>query len=84
LIYVILGKNLKEGYSQNKSIPKKNTCRADSAVAVPLAYFSTGEIAKLREKVRHRAFLVRERFKLRVKAKSVLTYEGLKWPSEHG
>jgi transposase len=52
--------------------------------ALPLAYFPTGEIAKLREKVRRRAFLVRERVKLRVKVKSVLTYEGLKWPSEHG
>jgi transposase len=52
--------------------------------ALPLAYFPTGEIARLREKVRRRAFLVRERVKLRVKVKSVLTYEGLKWPSEHG
>ena len=52
--------------------------------ALPLAYFPTGEIAKLREKVRRRAFLVRTRVKLRVKVKSVLTYEGLKWPSDHG
>ena len=52
--------------------------------ALPLAYFPSGEIAKLREKVRRRAFLVRERVKLRVKVKSVLTYEGLKWPSDHG
>ncbi len=52
--------------------------------ALPLAYFPTGDIAKLREKVRRRAFLVRERVKLRVKVKSVLTYEGLKWPTEHG
>jgi hypothetical protein len=47
-------------------------------------YFPEGEIAKLREKVRRRAFLVRSRVKLRVKVKSVLTYEGLKWPSDHG
>jgi transposase len=52
--------------------------------ALPLAYFPTGEIANLREKVRRRAFLVRTRVKLRVKIKSVLTYEGLKWPSDHG
>ncbi|MGA3112302.1 MAG: IS110 family transposase [Candidatus Bathyarchaeia archaeon] len=51
---------------------------------MPLAYFPDGEIAKLREKVRRRAFLVRSRVKLRVKIKSVLTYEGLKWPSDHG
>jgi transposase len=52
--------------------------------ALPLAYFPNDEIAKLREKVRRRAFLVRERVKLRVKIKSVLTYEGLKWPTDHG
>ncbi len=38
----------------------------------------------LREKVRRRAFLVRERVKLRVKIKSYLTYQGLKWPEDHG
>jgi len=52
--------------------------------ALPLAYFPDGETATLREKVRRRAFLVRSRVKLRVKIKSVLTYEGLKWPSEYG
>jgi transposase len=52
--------------------------------ALPLAYVPDKEIAILREKVRRRAFLVRERVKLRVKIKSVLTYEGLKWPSDHG
>jgi transposase len=52
--------------------------------ALPLAYFPDEETAKLREKVRRRAFLVRSRVKLRVKIKSVLTYEGLKWPTDHG
>ena len=52
--------------------------------ALPLAYMPDIETAVLREKVRRRAFLVRERVKLRVKVKSILTYEGLKWPSDHG
>jgi transposase len=52
--------------------------------ALPLAYMPEKEIAVLREQVRRRAFLVRERVKLRVKVKSVLTYEGIKWPSEYG
>jgi transposase len=52
--------------------------------ALPLAYMPDAETAVLREKVRRRAFLVRSRVKLRVKIKSVLTYEGLKWPSEYG
>jgi transposase len=52
--------------------------------ALPLAYFPDEKTATLREKVRRRAFLVRSRVKLRVKIKSVLTYEGLKWPTDHG
>jgi len=52
--------------------------------ALPLAYMPDEETAVLREKVRRRAFLVRERVKLRVKIKSILMYEGLKWPSDYG
>ena len=44
--------------------------------ALPLAYVPDIETARLREKVRRRAFLVRQRAKLEVKIKSVLTYEG--------
>jgi transposase len=52
--------------------------------ALPLAYMPDRETAALREKVRRRAFLVRERVKLRVKIKSILTYEGVEWPSDYG
>ncbi len=52
--------------------------------ALPLAYMPDKETAMLREKVRRRAFLVRERVKLRVKIKSILTYEGIRWPSDYG
>ena len=52
--------------------------------ALPLAYVPNEETAKLREKVRRRAFLVRQRAKLKVKIRSVLTYEGIKPPSGHG
>ena len=52
--------------------------------ALPLAYMPDEETALLREKVRRRAFLVRERVKLRVKIKSILTIEGIKPPREHG
>jgi transposase len=52
--------------------------------ALPLAYMPDKEISMLREQVRRRAFLVRERVKLRVKIKSILTYEGIRWPSDHG
>jgi transposase len=52
--------------------------------ALPLAYMPDKEISMLREQVRRRAFLVRERVKLRVKIKSILTYEGIRWPSDTG
>jgi transposase len=52
--------------------------------ALPLAYMPDKEVSMLREQVRRRAFLVRERVKLRVKIKSILTYEGIRWPSDCG
>jgi len=52
--------------------------------ALPSAYIPDPEIAMLREKIRRRAFLVRERVRLRTKIKSILTYEGIKPPSTHG
>lgn len=52
--------------------------------ALPPAYMPDEETAMLREKIRRRAFLVRERVKLRVKIKSTLTYEGIKPPSSYG
>jgi transposase len=42
------------------------------------------ETAMLREKIRRRAFLVRERVRLRTKIKSILTYEGIKPSSDYG
>ena len=48
---------------------------------LPLSYVPDELTGALREKVRRRAFLVRERVRLRVKIKSYLTYQGLKWPT---
>ncbi|MEM3666779.1 MAG: IS110 family transposase, partial [Candidatus Bathyarchaeia archaeon] len=48
--------------------------------ALPLSYMPPPEIAVLREKVRRRAFLVRERAKLKTKIRGVLAYEGVKIP----
>jgi transposase len=52
--------------------------------ALPPAYMPDEETAILREKIRRRAFLVRERVRLRVKIKSILTYEGIKPQIDHG
>jgi transposase len=52
--------------------------------ALPSAYMPPKGIADLREKVRRRAFLVRERTKLRVKVRSTLTYEGMRPPEGFG
>jgi transposase len=51
---------------------------------LPSAYMPDQDTAILREKIRRRAFLVRERVRLRIKIKSILTYEGIKPPSDHG
>jgi len=48
--------------------------------ALPSAYIPDPETAILREKIRRRAFLVRERVRLRAKTKSLLTYEGIDPP----
>ena len=52
--------------------------------ALPKSYMPPPEIAELRERVRRRAFLVRERAKLMTKIRGVLAYEGLKPPREYG
>ena len=52
--------------------------------ALPPAYMPDEQTAILREKIRRRAFLVRERVRLRVKIKSILTYEGIKPPIDQG
>lgn len=52
--------------------------------ALPPAYIPDEQTAMLREKIRRRAFLVRERVRLRTKIKSILTYEGIKQPIDHG
>jgi transposase len=52
--------------------------------SLPESYMPPRPIAELREKVRRRAFLVRQRTKLKVKIRGVLTYEGVKPPKEYG
>lgn len=46
--------------------------------ALPKSYMPPSEIASLREKVRRRAFLVRERAKLMTKIRGLLAYEGVR------
>jgi len=52
--------------------------------ALPLSYVPDTETSRLREKVRRRAFLVRQRAKLKMKIKSILLYEGIKPSFSHG
>ena len=51
---------------------------------LPESYWPPPEVAQLREKVRRRAFLVRQRSKLKVKIRDVLVYEGVKPPEGYG
>ena len=52
--------------------------------ALPQSCMPPAEIAELREKVRRRAFLVRERAKLMTKIRGVLAYEGVRPPDGCG
>jgi transposase len=52
--------------------------------SLPESYVPPPDIAELREKVRRRAFLVRQQTKLKVKIRSTLAYEGVKPPGEYG
>jgi transposase len=51
---------------------------------LPESYWPPPHVALLREKIRRRAFLVRQRAKLKTKIRSVLTYQGVKPPTEFG
>ena len=57
---------------------------AMEATSLPLSYVPPQDIAVLREKVRRRSFLVGQQTKLKIKIRSVLTYEGVKPPVEYG
>ncbi|MEM1589253.1 MAG: IS110 family transposase [Thermoproteota archaeon] len=50
--------------------------------ALPKSYMPPPEIAGLRERVRRRAFLVRERAKLMTKIRGLLAYEGVRPPED--
>jgi len=52
--------------------------------SLPESYIPPKELAGLRERVRRRAFLVRQRAKLKVKIRDVLAYEGAKPPADYG
>jgi transposase len=52
--------------------------------SLPTSYIPPRDIAAIREKVRRRAFLVRQVTKLKVKIRDVLAAEGVKPPTGHG
>ncbi len=52
--------------------------------SLPTSYIPPREIAQIREKVRRRAFLVRQVTKLKIKIRDALAAEGVKPPSGYG
>jgi len=52
--------------------------------SLPESYIPPREIAEVRERVRRRAFLVRQVTKFKVKIRDVLAYEGIKPPTGYG
>jgi transposase len=51
--------------------------------SLPTSYIPPREIAEIRERVRRRAFMVRQVTKLKVKIRDTLAYEGVKTPKEY-
>jgi transposase len=52
--------------------------------SLPTSYIPPREPADLRERIRRRAFMVRQNTKLKVKIRDILAYEGVKPPEEYG
>jgi transposase len=52
--------------------------------SLPTSYIPPREIAEIRERVRRRAFMVRQVTKLKVKIRDTLAIEGVKPPTGHG
>jgi transposase len=52
--------------------------------SLPTSYIPPKDLADLREKIRRRAFLVRQNTKLKVKIRDVLAFEGVKTPEGFG
>jgi transposase len=61
---------IKSDHADSKALAE--LLRLDS---LPSSYILTRELAELREKIRRRAFIVRQKTKLKVKIRDVLSYE---------
>ena len=73
-----------EAKIKNDRVDSKAIAELVRLDALPKAYMPDEDTAILREKIRRRAFLVRERVRLRVKIKNFLAYEGIKPSFEYG
>jgi transposase len=77
-------KMIAESRTKNDKVDSKVLAELLRLNALPESYMPPPDIAELREKVRRRAFLVRQVSKLKVKIRDVLAYEGIKPPTGYG
>ena len=77
-------KLIAESRIKNDKVDSKALAELLRLNALPESIIPPPDIAMLREKVRRRAFLVRQVCKLKVKIRDVMAYEGIKPPTGYG
>ena len=77
-------KLIAESRTKNDKVDSKVLAELLRLNALPESYIPPRDIAAIREKVRRRAFLVRQVSKLKVKIRDIMAYEGVKPPEGYG
>jgi len=77
-------KYIAESRIKNDKVDSKALAELLRLNALPESYIPPMDIAELREKVRRRAFLVRQVSKLKVKIRDIMAYWGVKPPEGYG
>jgi transposase len=77
-------KLIAESRIKNDKVDSKALAELLRLNALPESYIPPRDVFELREKVRRRAFLVRQVSKLKVKIRDIMAYEGVKPPEGYG
>ena len=77
-------KLIAESRTKNDKVDSKVLAELLRLNALPESYIPPRDVAVIREKVRRRAFLVRQVSKLKVKIRDIMAYEGVKPPEGYG
>ena len=73
-----------EARTKSDRVDSKALAELPRLDSLPVSYITPMDIADLRERIRRKAFIVRQRAKLKAKIRDILAYEGVKPPEGHG